>query len=776
MMKKTIALLIFFVSACALGPKDTSLDARMAQFKNTKLKTQKSVEVLWNAYGVPRVEAQTDEDLFYTVGALQMHLRRAQLEFMRMISQGRVSEMIGSSTKDVDHFLRAMNFPELAKKNWDSLSKESKRALEEMARGMNDYVLQNPQRPVDLRLSGVQTHEWTALDLATIHKFISIDINWMMLARVLPFVEKPYYQKLWASWLGQGSFLQLLLQDFDSLQSGTEPTTSKKKGRAVTQGQPRDVKPNGADKDQRFLDQLAQAYTRAGSNAFAVGKNKTGGGASVLSSDPHLGIMIPNMWVFMVLKSPTYQSMGFLMPSFPLPAVGRNAHIAWGGTNMWSLSTHLVQVSEEELGAVTERTEHIRVRWGRDQKVKVRTISDRPIITDIPMFSYPQPLSLYWVGSEATDEALAFLKVNRAQNWQEFQSAFESYAASGQNFVYADVKGNVGQLAAFRQLQLDQKFQVPLPQFVARKEFKNVKDLPQIYNPKSGFVVSANEALTYKGETPISLFHAPKERVHRMSKVLSETSRVDLDAVKRLQLDTFSQSGKNLAGVILTLLKGQGEEVINHEAYLALKNWDGYYTQESQGALVFEVLSARLMEAYWQSLTKRMADDEESLQSLYKLYTRSTLWRGDLEKALINDSSFVHQQEWITHLNVAKVRLHEYQSWGHFHPLTVAHPMSRIPLIGRRFKFYEGPYEGGNETLMKSAHTLSSTHAPVNFGAQARWMTDLSSEDANYFVLLGGQDGWLHSPNTNDQTALWLKGQYIHVPFSKEAFVRASTQ
>lgn len=443
---------------------------------------------------------------------------------------------------------------------------------------------------------------------------------------------------------------------------------------------------------------------------------------------------------------------------------------------MWSLSTHLVQVSEEELGAVTERTEHIRVRWGRDQKVKVRTISDRPIITDIPMFSYPQPLSLYWVGSEATDEALAFLKVNRAQNWSDFQLAFESYAASGQNFVYADVNGNVGQLAAFRQLQLDQKFQVPLPRFVDRKEFKNVKDLPQVYNPRSGFVVSANEALAYKGETPISLFHAPKERVQRMSKVLSEASRVDLEVVKRLQLDTFSQSGKNLAGVILTLLKGQGAEVANHEAYLALKNWDGYYTRESQGALVFEVLSARLIEAYWQSLAKRMADDEESLQSLYKLYTRSTLWRGDLEKALINDSSFVHQQEWLTHLNVAKVRLHEYQSWGHFHPLTVAHPMSRIPLIGRRFRFYEGPYEGGNETLMKSAHTLSSTHAPVNFGAQARWMTDLSSEDANYFVLLGGQDGWLSSPNTNDQTALWLKGQYIHVPFSKEAFVRASAQ
>lgn len=793
MIRCGVILLFILQTACVLNPKTESTKSRQQTFAKTKLYTQQPVEILWNDFGVPRVSAQSDDDLFYTVGALQMHLRQSQLEFLRMISKGRISEMAGSFAKDIDHFIKAMNFPDIAKKNWPMMTEQSRASLEAMAKGMNDYLNQNPKRPVDLRLAGVKSEPWTALDLAGVHRFIAIDINWMMYARILQFVEKPYYEKLWNSWTRQESFLQLLLQDqqspdtaaFDNLES-LAPESLQRSSRALSLSKKQDLQSSTETKiknssnlgtKNKLLEDLSLTYTRAGSNAFAVGKTKTQG-AAVLSSDPHLGLMIPNLWMFMVLESPNYKTMGFMMPTFPVPALGRNEDIAWGGTNMWSISTQLSEISEEALKGATTREEKIKVRFGRDKKVQIREINGMLVVTDIPLFKYKNPLALYWVGTEPSDEVHAFLELNKAKNFEQFENAFSTYATSGQNFIYADVKGNVGKVAAFRQLQIPDVYRFPLSNLIADKKFKNVNELPKAYNPSSGFVVSANESLLSKEPTPISLFHAPMERVGRMKQLLENRKSVGLGDLREIQIDVYSKSADDLAPVIL---KSVAQNLSNptekqNDVLGLLKNWDGNYTMESKGAVVFEVLSSLLMEAYWESLSDALNDEPDSLQKLYSLYTRSTLWRADLQDALIKNSKFANDQDWATYLNLVIQRLDQYQSWGNFHPMTLSHPLSRIPIIGKRFKFYQGPYMGGNETLLKAAHTLSHEKATVNFGAQSRWMTDLSSLDENYFVLLGGQDGWLKSQNTNDQTQMWFDGSYIHVPFEKDAFVKAKVQ
>jgi penicillin amidase len=36
--------------------------------------------------------------------------------------------------------------------------------------------------------------------------------------------------------------------------------------------------------------------------------------------------------------------------------------------------------------------------------------------------------------------------------------------------------------------------------------------------------------------------------------------------------------------------------------------------------------------------------------------------------------------------------------------------------------------------------------------------------DENYFLLFGGNDGWLGSENFADQVPLWQQGEYIRMP------------
>jgi penicillin amidase len=109
-----------------------------------------------------------------------------------------------------------------------------------------------------------------------------------------------------------------------------------------------------------------------------------------------------------------------------------------------------------------------------------------------------------------------------------------------------------------------------------------------------------------------------------------------------------------------------------------------------------------------------------------------------------------------------------YRSWGEMHRLRLAHFLSQLPVIGSRFVLHDLPVGGSRETLMKTSHDLVRHRHHATYGSQSRFLADLGDLDANYFVLLGGQDGWLGSTTFDDQLRLWLSGQYVRLPLRLE--------
>ena len=166
--------------------------------------------------------------------------------------------------------------------------------------------------------------------------------------------------------------------------------------------------------------------------------------------DPHRGLMLPNLWVIVGYKSPSMHSVGLTFPGVPMVLVGRNAHIAWGGTNMLALSSSLYDVSELNDDTFAERRVAMTVRWWFDRQVAIRDSALGPVISDAEIIQKlkPPPLAIRWRGHSVSDEFSAFLSVNRASNWREFRAAFAPYAVSGQNMLYADDRGNIGQVLA----------------------------------------------------------------------------------------------------------------------------------------------------------------------------------------------------------------------------------------------------------------------------------------------------------------------------------------
>ena len=200
------------------------------------------------------------------------------------------------------------------------------------------------------------------------------------------------------------------------------------------------------------LDDILRGLSRSGSNSLAIAGRRTKTGAALMANDPHLGLVLPNLWLLAGVKSPSFHAVGLMVPGLPFFAVGRNKMIAWGGTNMRAASSDLYDASKLAPGAITTRKETVKVRWWFDQEVSVRETALGPIISDAPLIETGtgKPLALAWVGHQQSDEITAMLKVSRAGSFAEFKKAFESFAVSAQNMLYADVEGNIGQVMAMR--------------------------------------------------------------------------------------------------------------------------------------------------------------------------------------------------------------------------------------------------------------------------------------------------------------------------------------
>jgi penicillin amidase len=105
--------------------------------------------------------------------------------------------------------------------------------------------------------------------------------------------------------------------------------------------------------------------------------------------------------------------------------------------------------------------------------------------------------------------------------------------------------------------------------------------------------------------------------------------------------------------------------------------------------------------------------------------------------------------------------------WGRLHTLTLSHPLSSVPLVGRYFDRGPFPVPGATSTVNKMEYRERDFR--VAHGPSMRQITDLADLDAALGVLPGGQSGIPASPHYDDHAALWRRGEYHPLPLSRPA-------
>lgn len=707
-------------------PDPTSLTERLAAFPTAGLPLRGAVTVHWNERQIPFIEAEHDGDAAFALGLVHAHLRLGQMAMARMVARGRLSEMAGPIAIDIDKGLRILSFSRAAGEIERAMDLATRDWVARFVEGINHYQNAAAELPHEFRVLNLEREPWTVADVVTIGRLAGTDVNWLVWLDLLPLRKRPDWPQIWTRLLEKGR---------------TSPPSF-----------------DGAAK-------LA-GFSRSGSNSMALAPRRTSTGGALLANDPHLGIFVPNVWLIAGIKSPSFHAVGLMGPGLPIFAIGRNPHVAWGGTNMRAASSDLYDVSALPASDIAERKERIAVRWWFDGETTVRDTPYGPILSDAPLLAGLSPVALKWTGHQASDEIGAMLAASRARNFQDFRKAFDRFAVPGQNMLYADAEGNIGQVMA---VQLPTRRGPPTDLIVDTDEYDAVwtdllpaSRLPFSFNPETGYLASANNRPA-ETDTPVGFFFSGEDRVRRMAEAIEAATPVGIDTLSALQRDVRAASAAALRDSFVAKLDAADIAADDRgaEALRRMRDWDGHYRPDSVGAVSFEQFRKGFVSRFY---ALRFGDASAFAGS----GRIAALLREDIEAA---DDTTV-RKALAAGIEAAAAGLGKFDDWADMHRLRLAHPLAFLPIIGDRYVFAEHGVGGSNETLMKTAHEATVERHRVNYGSNARHISDMADPDANYFVLLGGQDGWLGSSTLLDQWPLWRDGEYVRMPLSLDAVRR----
>jgi penicillin G amidase len=722
----------------ALAPRDVSTEQRLAALPREGLALEKPVTVRWNGYQIPFIEASSDRDLAYALGLTHAHLRLAQIRILKQLALGRASEMAGIVATDLDHTIRILDPGRAAPEIYARLAPDTKLFLDAFVAGLNDYQARMAEPPPEFGLLGLKPEPFVATDLIAIGRLSGIDINWLTELSLLPLRDRPDWDRIWQR----------------TIDAGTSQTIS------FTNGQP-----------GLTIEGLIAATARTGSNAVVVAPAKSASGSALIAGDPHLGISVPNIWLLAGVRSPSFTGVGLMVPGLPFIVEGRSPTLAWAGTNMRSANSDLLDVSKLPDADIRERQTTIKTRLWIDRERTIRDSRLGPILSDSPMVKARpgETIAVRWVGHQPTNELNAFLSVMRAKDALAFRDALKGFALPPQNYLAADAAGNIAQaMATVLPIRPGMKPKAPVldpadpdSRWLGQAD---AATLPFALNPAAGFLASANNPAT-ELPFPIGHYFGSRERIDRLETLMAERARVSLDDLKALQRDTVSYNARSLAAQFKTLFAAEPDAAAAAPALAAeVAGFDGDYRADRHAPVVFEALLYHLVPAVYgagneeevprvlsdmNQLVRHLVPDLQALDPAKR--------RAVLAKALTDAAA-----------DAAK-----YPVWGDMHRLRVAHTLAAVPVLGRFFRYADYPIGGSRETVMKTSNGLVNTRHDVSFGSQARFVADLGDLDANDFVLIGGNDGWLGSANLLDQVPLWLEGKYIRLPLRPDSVEKA---
>lgn len=739
---------------------------------------QQEVTVRKDARSIPFIEAKTDADLFFAQGYVTASDRLWQMDMFRRVALGETAELFGKITLEEDKRWRKFGFKQICEQSLQNLSPDLKSALENYARGVNAYIaaLDDKSLPVEFQILQYKPREWQPTDTLVIGKILSEALS------------ETYFQDLMRvsiSALPKDKQNDLLNQvtPFDVVLYGKD--SAKKKAVGLNFENQKNFSENlFAQIEQDFqvrkssLERIGfYAEELAASNNWVISGKRTKDGKAILANDPHLPATAPGIWYLTHLSTPSMRVSGVTFPGVPGIVLGHNESIAWGATNVGPDVQDLYFETFNAEGKYktptgwetpTTRKEEIKVRTNLLKKdtetvlIEVQETRNGVIFVEENNKKY----SLKWTARDPKNQEFeAFFKLNRAKDWNDFQNSLKTYGGAAQNFVYADVKGNIGWYAAGR-IPIRKTGEGELPYDGATNDgewtgFIPFEELPHLYNPPEGFIVTANQRIAgtdYKYQQ-ISRDAANPWRARRIYDLLKANQKVTMDDVRDIQYDVFNIPVNALAKEIVRM------EAASPETLNVLRTWDGKMSADSKGAVLANEIR--------NCVATKITAENKSLQSYIirekvlpiVLSEKPARW---LPKQFTNYETFFKACDDESQTNLANPkRLGPDKAnwiWGNQFKSNFQHPLAAAPLIGGQFATPNVGIDGSGQTP-----NVGSSVSMRHIASAGNW-------DETRHVIPLGQSGNPQSPFYRDQFEAWRTGSATIFPFTKSAVEKSAKE
>src|SRR5262245_4657989 len=669
------------------------------------------VEIVRDRFGVPHIYAQDDDDAYFALGFCHGQDRLFQMEVLRHVGQGRLSELFGKDTLKADRLFRTLDFAGVGRRMMAQAGPEARRALEAYARGVNLAAQEASATalPIEFLILG------RGFEAARPDDFLGV-LGYMAWGLEMSWTFDPLVERLVAR-VGPARAAELLPWNFGGEPSVHPPAALAALGPQLAQGTA------GHARFDISLFELSPAETQLlaaplrASNNWVLGPGKTTSGRPILANDPHLTPALPGIWYEAHLASPSLDVAGVTLPGLPLVAIGHNRDIAWGMTNVMldggdffleKLEGNKVLFRGEWVD-VQERVEEIRVRGGAPERLVVRSTPHGPLVGTL-LENEPRALSYCWNFRAATDanEIEGFYLLNRAHDWPSFRNALSRFGAIAQNVAYADREGHIGLQTSGR-----------IPRYTAprldgtrfRKGWDGSEDWdgfvpfevnPSSFDPPQGWLASANNPTVARSPYYISDQWEPTDRIERIHQMIGAKERLSVADVERMQSDTRLVPAQRLVPLLLEAFDGAPAMSSPVAAALdELRAWSGDMRSDSAAPMLFAFFERRLYEAiFGDELGPELAKAWRSKANLWTIMVDTVLdrhldhWFDRTDTPEREDRPAIVRAALTSAVRDVLSRFGDdlrSARWGALHTLTFQHSLGRASrLLGLYFD--RGPF------------------------------------------------------------------------------------
>jgi penicillin amidase len=740
---------------------------------------ENKVEVYYDTYGIPHIYGKNEKDAFRTLGYVHAQDRLWQMELLRRIASGGLSEVFGPDLVGTDKFFLSLGIADASKVTVANVNMDDEGVIlaEAYLDGINQFIKEGPT-PIEFYLTGIDKKAFNLEDMYN-------TIGYMAFSFAMAHKTDPLLTTINTK-LGPA-----YLKD---LNIGSDLDTEWIKNYRST---PTDSIRNNLTTVVNKALGVMHIPLFEGSNSWVIAPEKTKNGKVIFANDPHIGFAQPSVWYEAHIETPTYSKYGYHIAGIPFPLLGHNRKLAYGLTmfenddvdfyyeqnNPNNENQYLTKVGFVDYEIVNKS---IKVKDSSNVDFSYKKSVHGPILNGIAdQIREERPIAMSWIYTQRENRVIdALFGLSHANDLPEFKAALPKIHAPGLNVMYGDADGNVAWFASAQLYQVPDSINTKLIYEIGeglpmKKELLDFSENPQAINPPWHYVYSANNqpdsivGMLYPG------YYLPENRAKRIVELLEPKNDWDTNTTSKMITDVTSSINPSVVTdlakwIEVSALSENGLKIVDR-----LNLWKGNYEITSIEATVYtRWIYFLLKNTFKDELGEELFNQLLSTHFVKRLIApfsknEGSVWWDDVTtdnttesmKNIVN-ASFL---EAVLSLEKDFGKNCDNWTWDKVHTVEHEHPIGQIAALRSFFNVGPFPVAGTREVINNMAFPYDDTgYYKTSSGPSTRRIIDFSDVENSISILPTGQSGNPFSKHYDDQAEMFVNGAFRKMMMNEE--------